>query len=62
MRRADNLPAVTGQESIRSPVERVSRVHAKILIREYVVAPPNDESFEWPVALTNSKFPASRVA
>jgi hypothetical protein len=62
MRRADNLPAVTGQESIRSPVERVSRVYAKILIREYVIALSNDESFERPVAFTDTKLFASGVA
>jgi len=59
MRGANNARAVFRQETIGLPVHRVAEMHAGVLVGEYLVPLPYDETLEWPVAISNMKL--SRV-
>ena len=59
MGRANNVRTVLRQETIGLPVHRVAEMHAEVLVGEYIVSLPYDETLEWPVATSNTKL--SRV-
>ena len=61
MRCTNDQAAILIEKFIGLPIQGVADMHAEILVGENLTAATHNEPLEWPVAIADTKFTASRV-